>query len=453
MSTQPELQTFDAPVLWVEARYRRRTLCARLLSADARRPFTIGGARHADAPVDPRYLPAGLAANDNHALVAPSGAGFVISLSPAMREHAQRSATRVRIPCGEVVFDITAAAPPPAVPRSWLRPGFVGDARITGAVALGVLLLLAVVRAVPSDPHALSLDDVARTLRFSAARVVPPAPTPPELPKIAGGPAAGGGARTRGGGPLGAAGSPKARPADTRRATRGDAVAQDARAVEAAVRASPLLAILDGPHAAPLAAVLDDKPALGDHAEEVLAHVDGTVVALADAFGNLGLHEVGTGRGAGDEGKPMIGGPAFLNVIGPRRVSGRGIGLDPDGPGRLGPRPVRAIDFIPQPPTVLGSLDKEIVRRVVRQHVNEVRYCYEQALVRRPTLAGRVVAMFTIAPNGRVLTSALQSSTLGAPAVDACIVAATKRWEFPQPSRGAGLVTVSYPFQLAPAGG
>jgi hypothetical protein len=36
--------------------------------------------------------------------------------------------------------------------------------------------------------------------------------------------------------------------------------------------------------------------------------------------------------------------------------------------------------------------------------------------------------------------------------VESCIVAATRRWAFPQP-RGGGLVTVSYPFQLAPAGG
>ena len=70
--------------------------------------------------------PAGLAANDNHTLVAPSGDGFVVNLSPAMRAGAERSATRLRIPCGEVVFDISAAAQPPLVPRSWLHAG-VGD--------------------------------------------------------------------------------------------------------------------------------------------------------------------------------------------------------------------------------------------------------------------------------------------------------------------------------------
>jgi len=105
-----------------------------------------------------------------------------------------------------------------------------------------------------------------------------------------------------------------------------------------------------------------------------------------------------------------------------------------------------------QPTILRGSLDKEIVRRVVRQHLNEVRFCYEQALVRRPALAGRIVAQFTIAPTGRVLASALQSSSLGETTVDACIVAATRRWEFPRPA-GGGIVVVSYPFQLSPAGG
>jgi hypothetical protein len=36
--------------------------------------------------------------------------------------------------------------------------------------------------------------------------------------------------------------------------------------------------------------------------------------------------------------------------------------------------------------------------------------------------------------------------------VDACVVEAIRRWEFPKPD-GGGVAIVTYPFQLAPAGG
>jgi hypothetical protein len=453
MSTQPELlQLFDdlalAPALLVEARYRERTLCARLLTARASRRFTVGAGRRADAPVDPRYLPERLPANDNHRLVEARAAGFVINLSPAMRCCALRTATHLRIPCGEIVFDISAATPPPAVPRSWLRPGWRGDLRITGAVALGTLLLLLLVRAVPSDPHALSLDDVGRSLRMAAAHVIPPVVAEPA--HVAGRGPAGGGAPTASAGPRGAAGDRAARPADARRATKGPAVRQDARAVAAFVRDSSLLAVLDGQRGGAFAEVIAEAPALGDQAEDVLAHLDGRVVA--SAYGVGGLDVSGTGEGGADTGRPMLGGAPGLPTIGRfAGESGRERGYR-DNVGPLARREPRALQFIVQPTIVRGSLDKEIVRRIVRQHLNEVRFCYEQALVRRPSLAGRIVAQFTIAPTGRVLASALQSSSLGEASVDACIVEATRRWEFPRPA-GGGVVVVSYPFQLSPAGG
>ena len=62
-----------------------------------------------------------------------------------------------------------------------------------------------------------------------------------------------------------------------------------------------------------------------------------------------------------------------------------------------------------------GTLDKEIIRRTVRRHLNEVKYCYEKALATRPSLAGRIVTQFTIAPTGRVLAAVIQSSSLASP--------------------------------------
>ena len=102
--------------------------------------------------------------------------------------------------------------------------------------------------------------------------------------------------------------------------------------------------------------------------------------------------------------------------------------------------------------TVRGTLDKEIIRRIVRRNLNQVRYCYQEALVRHPALEGRLVTQFTIAPTGRVLAAMVQSSTLKEISVESCVVNAIKRWEFPEPS-GGGLAIVSYPFTFSPAGG
>jgi hypothetical protein len=56
-----------------------------------------------------------------------------------------------------------------------------------------------------------------------------------------------------------------------------------------------------------------------------------------------------------------------------------------------------------------------------------------------------------IASNGQVLSSIVESSTLGNARVESCTAQAVRRWEFPRPV-GGGLVMVSYPFVLTPAG-
>jgi len=104
------------------------------------------------------------------------------------------------------------------------------------------------------------------------------------------------------------------------------------------------------------------------------------------------------------------------------------------------------------PNAVRGSLDKEIIRRIIRRHINEVKFCYEQELTKKPQLGGRIMVQFTIAASGQVIASVLQNSTMGNAKVENCTVQAVRRWEFPKPL-GGGIVIVSYPFVLTPAGG
>jgi TonB family protein len=463
-----------APALFVEARFRELAIAGRLLRVDDPRGFSIGSARGATAPVNPAYLGAttGPAEAPLHKLIEIENEGFVLNLIGALRAElrtpTQRLAlrpdpgpaqapltlgpeARLHLACGEMVFEISAAEPQPTVPRPWLSPDWRSLGRYALLTALVFLVLAIVIFSIPAEPRALSLDDLDVSRRFAGVQIIPAQVAAPEIDRALSWLKPGGGGAPAAAGPAGQAGRPDAAKADRRRATKGSAP-QNAAEAAAQVRRNPMLAILDGQRSASLVSVLSDRPALGADAQDALGHLVGSTIADAYGVGGLGIH--GTGREGDGTGEQTLGLGTFGTHgrfgDGKRAGSGPGYG---EGVGQLAMRrSPRVPEALPGIASVRGTLDKEIIRRIVRRHLNEVRFCYTQALAARPALEGRLVVQFTIAPKGRVLASALGSSTLGAPAVESCVVQAVKRWDFPEP-QGGGLAIVSYPFQLSPAGG
>jgi hypothetical protein len=100
--------------------------------------------------------------------------------------------------------------------------------------------------------------------------------------------------------------------------------------------------------------------------------------------------------------------------------------------------------------TAQGSLDKELIRGVIRAHIAEVQACYERELWTDPKLSARMMVQFTIAADGWVIASVLQSSNVENKRLNDCVVAVVRCWRFPNPADG-GIVIVSYPFVLRPA--
>jgi hypothetical protein len=185
-------------------------------------------------------------------------------------------------------------------------------------------------------------------------------------------------------------------------------------------------------------------PAAGNDAtESVLGALIGNQVGEAYGIGGMATVGTGTGTGGGGTGEGTIGLGNF-GTIGKAGGGGNSWGY---GRGGLVGRRAKAPEIIPGQATVRGALDREIIRRVVRMHMNEVRYCYETELARRPGLAGRVAVQFVIGATGEALSSVLQSSTLGNARVENCIVQAFRRWTFPKPPAG-GIVIASYPINL-----
>lgn len=95
-----------------------------------------------------------------------------------------------------------------------------------------------------------------------------------------------------------------------------------------------------------------------------------------------------------------------------------------------------------------GTLDKDEIRKVVRDRIVEIRHCYNQALVADPEAKGRVVIDFTIGEQGTVTHATVASSDMQDKAAPACMRDAIHSWTFPKPSGGS--VAVSYPFVLEP---
>ena len=113
----------------------------------------------------------------------------------------------------------------------------------------------------------------------------------------------------------------------------------------------------------------------------------------------------------------------------------------------------RIPDVVPGPVLVRGSLDKLVIRRTLRGHLDELRACYLPALKKKPELSGRVTVQFTISPAGKVIKSELQKSRLKDDRVEKCVVKAFRGWEFPKPPGGDSVVvTHDFGFQAGWSG-
>jgi len=462
-----------SPALLIEASFRDVPLTSRLLRVDEARAFTVGASRGADAPVNPAYLPASATMPGRHALIEPFAGGFAINLAPAMRAELQTPVqalalrpdfghadaplalpadSRVRVTCGEVAFDIYPAEPAAAVPRPHFAAALLDDGRYTLGVALTFLALMLIVRAIPEDPLALSGDELGRLRRMLPTVTIPLEVDSPEIDSQMKDKVPGGGGATAAKGPQGQAGDKHAKQPVGRRAVAGHVAPKDAQEAAGEIRKNTLLAVLDGPMTGSAAEVFEHRAALGPDAATVLGQLEGTTIATSWGLG--GLNTKGTGAGGGGTGERTLG----LGGLGTLGRYGRGVGPH-DGPGigygdaagKLGTRKPTIPQIMTGVVSSQGVLDKEIIRRIVRRHLNEVKYCYEQALAKQPKLDGRIVMKFTIAGTGQVIASFVQSSTLGSPAVEMCVANAVKRWDFPAPS-GGGLSMVSYPFTFSPAG-
>ncbi|MCK6547408.1 AgmX/PglI C-terminal domain-containing protein [Myxococcota bacterium] len=148
----------------------------------------------------------------------------------------------------------------------------------------------------------------------------------------------------------------------------------------------------------------------------------GTVMGL----GGLGTRGTGAGGGGRKGSAPAV------------RVDG--------GEGKMGGKSARvaAGDTI-----VAGALSSDVIQSVMRRQQARVRVCYQRALAKAPTLAGRIVARLSIGADGRVLAVELTADAIGDADLAQCLVRTLRSYVFPASPDGSA-ITVTYPFTFSP---
>jgi hypothetical protein len=213
------------------------------------------------------------------------------------------------------------------------------------------------------------------------------------------------------------------------------------------VKQSGLLAVLGNGKGAPegLSTVLG-RGGLGGDLKGAVGNMFGATVG--DSFGYAGLGLKGTGHGGGGAGE-TIG----IGAVGTKGRGG-GMGGYGAGVGGLGTKADRGIGLAAADAKVMGAIDPELIRKVIREHASQVRYCYEQQLALQPKLEGKVAIRWQIDASGRASATQVESgeTTLPSAEVHRCIMDRIVTWAFPKP-KGGGIAIVKYPWILRTSGG
>ena len=322
-----------------------------------------------------------------------------------------------------ITFLIREVRPPKPIPGAH-RHEF--DKLLTGI--LGLLLVASAVffpwlatRPIPEEAVTVP----AHLLLPTYARVELPKPEPATKPR----PRADkqdAGIRDAVKGDPGTAGRPHAR----RRPVKGHPRANDrARSDRAIANEQGLLIALNE------SGVQFANPGAASNLDGALGNLMGTQYALGGGTGGFGS------RGSG------FGGGGTAERIGPYRPGGRGTGDRGTGPGAgyIGEKGTVTPEVVDTGAIVLDPIDKAAIDRVIKNHIQEIRYCYERQLSRDPTLAGKVTINWVIGTEGMVSSASVRATSLDNSMVESCLTERIIRMRFPKP-RGSGIVRVSYPF-------
>lgn len=105
---------------------------------------------------------------------------------------------------------------------------------------------------------------------------------------------------------------------------------------------------------------------------------------------------------------------------------------------------------IPSETVVLGSMDPDVIRRILLDHLPQFRYCYQKELERTGAeTSGTIKLDFTIGASGHVSQAGVEGASNLPVDVKKCVVSVLKGIAFPEPM-GGGTVEVKQPMNFYP---
>src|SRR6185437_3691286 len=133
------------------------------------------------------------------------------------------------------------------------------------------------------------------------------------------------------------------------------------------------------------------------------------------ATGTAGMADTRAGDDFGTKLKDTGAGGKGTSTVGIAGIGtqGRGTGNTGYGSGGIGLKGSVQINVGGQEGEFTGGMDKEAIRRVIREHLREIRNCYERQLQRSPDLYGKLVLEWDIEEGGRVSRCSVKSNALG----------------------------------------
>ncbi len=181
---------------------------------------------------------------------------------------------------------------------------------------------------------------------------------------------------------------------------------------------------------------------LGGDLRATVGNMSGPVVADSDGLGGLGIRGSGTGAGGQDDS------------LGIGAIGTKGLGRGIRDQGSLNIKKGMHEPIADIAPEVRGSVDKELIRKVIQDHAAQIRYCYEQQLAINPRLQGKVTITWTIEGDGSATNPKVDGSatTLADSRVRECMMSRITSWTFPRPM-GGGVAIITYPWILRSSGG
>lgn len=187
--------------------------------------------------------------------------------------------------------------------------------------------------------------------------------------------------------------------------------------------------------------------------KELSKAYSGTGELLGDAnkaTGNSGSADSRAGESLGGRLKNVGAGGSGSQTYGISGVGtqGKGTGTFGGGSGGIGKKGRVDLNIGESEAEFMGTIDKEAIRRVIRENIKLFENCYNQALRRNSGAYGKIAIKWYIEERGRATQASVNSNSVGDKPMGECLTRVIRSLTFPEPPPDQ-IAEVVYPFVFA----